>query len=159
MLVTGIVAVLSALALTQVHKLYFDYNLLNLQAEGLPAVKFEEKLINSADKSALFGVVIANSLDDAVTLEKRILALPTVSDVDSIAGPLLEDQTVKLKLIGQIKAEIAPIQFSEPDPEPVDITTLSRTLFSLYGYAGLALDDPDTPPGLTNQFVSLRQDH
>jgi hypothetical protein len=158
-LVTAIVAALCALALTQIQKIWFDYDLLNLQSAGLPAVKYEEKLIHSADKSALFGAVTANSLDQAVTLEKRIRALPTVSDVDSIAGPLLEDQTKKLKLISQIKAEIAPLRFNEPDQALVDIDALSRTLWSLWGYCGQALEDPDVKNDaeLTKQFVSLRQ--
>jgi predicted RND superfamily exporter protein len=49
--VTVLLCLLSA---TQVHKLYFDYNLLNMQSAGLPAVQFEHKLIESASKSDIF---------------------------------------------------------------------------------------------------------
>jgi hypothetical protein len=159
-LVSVIIATLCVLALTQIHKLYFDYNLLDLQSAGLPAVEFEKKLFNSADRSVLFCVVVANSLDQAVALEGRIEALPTVATngVDSIAGSLQEDQSEKLKLIGQIKKEIAPLQFNAPDLQPVDIYAFSRTLYSLYGYLGIALDEVrGSDPELAGQFVSLRQ--
>ena len=43
-LVTTLACVLAA---SQLHKIYFDYNLLNMQSEGLPAVEFE-KLICAA---------------------------------------------------------------------------------------------------------------
>jgi hopanoid biosynthesis associated RND transporter like protein HpnN len=158
--VSMIIATLCALALTQIHKLRFDYNLLNLQSAGLPAVEFEEKLFNSADKSMLFCAVVADSLDQAVSLEARIQALPTVATkgVDSIAGALKEDQSEKLKLIGEIKQEIAPLQFSAPDLRRVDIYVFSRTLYSFYGYLGAALDEVrDNTPELADQFISLRQ--
>ncbi|HEY4952677.1 MAG TPA: MMPL family transporter, partial [Verrucomicrobiae bacterium] len=155
-----IIGVLCLLALTQVRKLRFDYNLLDLQSAGLPAVEFEEKLFNSADKSVLFCVVIADSLDEAVSLEKRLQALPTVATngVDSIAGSLREDQSEKLRLIGQIKQEVAPLQFSAPDSNPVDVYEFSRTLYSLYGYLGLAVAEVHgNDPELAKQFISLRQ--
>jgi len=159
-LVSVIIATLCLLALTQLRKLYFDYNLLNLQSAGLPAVEFEEKLFNSADRSVLFCAVVADSLDQAVSLEKRLAALPTVATngVDSIAGSLQEDQSEKLKLIGQIKREVAPLRFNAPDLQPVDIYAFSRTLYSLYGYLGAALDEVrNSDPELAKQFVSFRQ--
>ena len=59
---------LCALAATQLHKMYFDYNLLNMQSEGLPAVDYEEDLIKSTPKSVLFGAVIATNLQQAAAL-------------------------------------------------------------------------------------------
>jgi hopanoid biosynthesis associated RND transporter like protein HpnN len=160
MLVSVIIVTLCVLALTQIHKLYFDYNLLDLQSAGLPAVEFEEKLFNSADRSVLFCAVVADSLDQAVSLESRIEALPTVATngVDSIAGSLKEDQSEKLKIIGQIKQEVASLQFNAPDLQPVDIYAFSRTLYSFYGYLGIALDEVrNNDPELAKQFISLRQ--
>jgi hypothetical protein len=54
---------------------------------------------------------------------------------------------------------VSPLQFAAPDTQPVDINALSRTLYSLKGYCGAALDDPgvSSDPELTRQFVSLRQ--
>jgi hopanoid biosynthesis associated RND transporter like protein HpnN len=157
--VTVIIVVSCALAATQLRKVYFDYNLLNMQSAGLPAVVFEQKLIDSADKSVLFGAVVADSLDDAVSLEQKIKKLPTVADVESIASFLNQDQNEKLKTIGAIKLEVAPLQFNAPDLKPVDVNSLSSTLYGLYGYAGNALEDPalrGDDPDLAKQFESLQ---
>jgi hopanoid biosynthesis associated RND transporter like protein HpnN len=158
--VTVLVVTLCALAAMQLRKIHFDYNLLNMQSAGLPAVVFEQKLIDSADKSVLYGAVVADSLEQAVSLEKRLQKLPTVASngVESIAGFLNEDQTGKLRLVGQIKQEVAPLQFSAPDAQPVDVYALSRTLYGLYGYSGPAVADiGDSNPELVRQFNSLRQ--
>ena len=53
--VTLVTVVLCGLSVMEFRRVYFDYNLLNMQSEGLPAVVFEKKLINSASNSVLFG--------------------------------------------------------------------------------------------------------
>lgn len=159
-LVITMTAVLCALAATQFRKVYFDYDLLNLQSAKLPAVVFLQKLFKSADKSLVYCAVVANSLDEAVSLEKRIEMLPSVAadGVDSLSEPLRENQTEKLKLVVQIKQEVALLQFNPPDLKPVNLYSLSSTLYSLYGYLGAALDDPRVnDPDLKRQFTSLRQ--
>jgi len=157
-LVTGVIVVTCALSATQLHKVYFDYNLLNMQSAGLPAVVFEQKLIDSADKSVLFGAVVADSLDQAVSLEGKIKKLPTVADVESIAGFLDQNQNEKLRIIGAIKQKVVPLQFNTPDLKPVDIYSLSSTLYGLYGYAGNALDAVrGEDAGLAKQFSALQQ--
>ncbi len=159
-LVTVIVGTLCLLALTQVHKVYFDYNLLNMQSAGLPAVAYEQKLIDSADKSVLFAAVVAKTLPEAIALEKRIEQLPTVASngVESIVTFLNQDQTKKLQLIGQIKQEVQPLQFNPPDMQPVNLPELSRTIYSLYGYLGAALDAvKNSDTNLATQLASLQQ--
>ena len=149
---------LTGLALTQFHKVYFDYDLLNMQSKGLPAVVFEKKLIASTPKSVLFGAVVADSPQQAVELEKRLKALPSVSSIDSMAEYLTEDQTKKLQLIGQIKQEIAPVEFTPVDQQPVALSELSGTLYSTYGYLGAAADDVATnEPALASQLLALRE--
>ena len=157
-LVTGLIFITCALAATQLPKVFFDYDLLNMQSLGLPAVVFEEKLIHSADKSVLYGAVVADSLPQALALEKKFKALTnTVADVESIAEFLKPEQGDKLQLIHQIKAEVAPLRFSPPDPQPVAISDLSRSLYSLHGYLGAAKDEVGTnDPDLTRQLVSLQ---
>src|SRR5439155_10955175 len=136
--VTGLTLALCALALTQVRKVHFDYNLLNMQSAGLPAVVFEQKLIDSTPKSVLFAAVIATNLEQAVALEQQITNLPAVSSIESMTRFLTEDQSRKLGLVGEIKRGLGAICFPEPDPRPVDVPELSRTLYSLNGYIGLA---------------------
>jgi hypothetical protein len=136
----GVTLALCALAATQLHKVYFDYNLLNMQSEGLAAVEFEKDLINSTPKSVLFGAVIATNLPQAVAFERQLTNLPAVSSIDSITGFLSEDQTRKLAVIGNIKQELSSVCFETPDPQPVDLQELSGTLYSLRGYLHAALE-------------------
>ena len=78
-----------------------------MQSAGLPAVIFQDKLIQSSSRSVLFGAVIADNLEQATNLVARIKKLPTVSDVETMATYLAGDQTRKLELIHQIKQNIA----------------------------------------------------
>jgi hopanoid biosynthesis associated RND transporter like protein HpnN len=156
--VMGITATLCGLALTQIWKVHFDYNLLNMQSDGLPAVVFEKKLIASTPKQVLFGAVIATNLPEAVALEEKLKRLPSVTNVDSITMFLAENQTRKLDLVGEIKQELAPVRFAEPDRRPADLTALSATLYYTAGYmAAAARDVGGEDPALTNQFGSLQR--
>jgi len=155
--VTVITVVLSLLALTQFHKVYFDYDLLHMQSKGLPAVIFEQKLLHSSQKSVLFGAVVADTAEQAVELEKKLKQLPTVSEVISMATYVAQNPAEKLDLIRQIKQEIAPIQFRTTDIEPARIEEISGTLYSTYGYLGMAADEVGKEePALAAQLTSLR---
>jgi hopanoid biosynthesis associated RND transporter like protein HpnN len=158
-LVLSITAGLCVAALFGARKVYFDYNLIKMQSPSLPSVIFEQKLLDSADKSLLYAAVIADSLTNAVDLAEKIKKLPVVADVEPpFYGDFLADQTEKLKLVGEIKHEIAALQFSAPDTKPVDVYELSRTLYGLYGYLGNALEEVgNSDPDLTRQLVALRQ--
>ncbi|MDB6112647.1 MAG: Exporter of the superfamily, partial [Pedosphaera sp.] len=156
---TIVTVVLSGLALLQCHRVFFDYDLLNMQSKGLPAVVFEKKLINSTPKSVIFGVVVADSPQRAVELEQQLTNLPAVSEVETMAPRLIGDQSKKLELIGEIKREIAPIRFAAADLEPVKLSELSSTLYSTYGYMGAAADEvehEEEPPSFsTNDIINL----
>ncbi len=156
--VTVIIISISALAALQLKHVTFDYDLLNMQNQHMPAVEYAHKLISSADKSLLFGAVVADNFDEARTLETKIRALTNeVADVESIAGFMGEDQNEKLRLVSQIKEIVNPLQFGEPDPRPVDIYGLSRTLYSFSGYCGQALNVVrNSDPELSRQLVSLQ---
>jgi len=154
----GVTLALCAVAATQIHKVYFDYNLVNMQSAGLPAVEFEQELIKATPKSVLYGAVVATNLHQAVWLEQQLTNLPAVSGVESMAGRLSEDQTARLALVGEIKEELSSVSFHEPDPEPVDIEGLSATLYSLRGYFGAALDAvPEDEAALRKQLLSARE--
>jgi uncharacterized protein len=162
-LVIVIMAALCVLALTQISrgKVKFDYNLEKLQSVGLPSVVFEHKLLD-ADQSLLYGAVMASNLDQAIALQKKIKQLPSVANVEPPAS-LFEDflnpiSGTKIHLIRQIKQQLAPLEFGAPDLSPVDIYAFSRTLYGLYGYLGLALDEVgDSDPELTKAMMALRQ--
>jgi hopanoid biosynthesis associated RND transporter like protein HpnN len=162
-LVIGITIALGALAYTQIYqgKVKFDYNLIELQSRGLQSVVFAQKLTH-ADKSTLAGAIVATNLDQAIGLEEKLKALPTVADVEPPAD-MLEDfieqnQIQKLGLIRGIKGEVAPLEFNAPDLRPVNVEELSQNLWFTKTYAGNALEDSGVKadPEMTKQFVSLQ---
>lgn len=165
--VTLITVAFSALAATQIPKVYFDYNLLNMQSEGLPAVEFAKKLVyanqsaskdtNSTAKSVLYAAVVATNLEHAVQLERQLTNLPSVAAVESISRFLSENQERKLELVREIKTMLEPIQFKDSDPRLVQLPELSRALYSLYGYLGAAAEFTKTEePALAKDLSSLR---
>jgi uncharacterized protein len=150
--------ILCALAATQIPKVYFDYNLMRMQNQSLSSVQTSQKLVDSAGQSLLYGAVIANSADEAVQLEKQITNLTVVASAHSMAGILSEEQSGKLRIIGEIKDALAPLHFRQPDVRPVNVPELTRTLYSLNGYCGMALEFIGTnDPALSQQFTDLRK--
>lgn len=129
--------VLTALALTQVPRLRFEYNPLDLQSRGLASVELARNLIQTGDRSVLYAAVSAGSLEEAMALERRLLELPSVASVESIGRFLAGDQQVKLGLVRDIRQLIAEVQLLEQDHGPVNLHGLGESLFSLQGYLGL----------------------
>jgi preprotein translocase subunit SecF len=81
-----------------------------------------------------------------------------VADVDNIASHLIGDQSKQLELIGRIKAGIAPIHFAPVDPAPVQLSRLSATLYSTYGYMGAAAEEAGKDDAaVAGQLLSLRE--
>ncbi len=157
--VTIVTLLLTALAWTQFRKVYFDYNLLNMQSRGLPAVVFARKLIDShPEKSLIFGVVVADSPKQAEDLQLQLEKLSTVTNVDSMASYLTGDPKPSLKLIHEIKQEIAPLKFQPVDESPVKIEQLSSMLWYSYGDFGAVGENvPLEETELRKQLASLRE--
>ena len=157
-IVMVVIGVVSLLAARELNRVEFDYNLLDMQSASLPSVVYEKKLIDSADKSVLFGAVVADNLDEAAELEKKIRALTNVvADVQSVAGFLDQNQNEKLQTISDIRSIVEPLRFNAPDLRPTEVYDLSRTLYSFSGYVGQARKAVgDSDPALTKELVSLQ---
>jgi uncharacterized protein len=157
-MVLAITIALCVLAATQIGKVRFDYNVLKLQSTSLPSVVTEDKLIHSAGQSLLYGAVIADTPQEAVKLEEQLTNLPAVASVVTMANYLIQNPTNKLKLIGEIKRDLEPLHFKQPDTRPVDVQDLSLTLYSFNGYCGQAIKAIGTnDPALSAQFASMQE--
>jgi hopanoid biosynthesis associated RND transporter like protein HpnN len=156
-IVLGVTAGLCVLSAVMFGRVYFDYNLLNMQSHKLPAVVFEKKLLSSASKSLLYGVVITDSLSKAVELEKRLTNLTTVAEVQSMASYLAQNAASKLPIIRQVKEEVASVHFAGADPR-LDIKEFDTTLESTKSYFGLAHDEVQKAgrKELAAQFTEMR---
>lgn len=158
-----------AAAALQFKRVYFDYNLLHMQSRGLAAVVYEKKLLFSG-QSVLSAAVVADNLQEAREIEKKVGTLPTVASVDGddrgepVFALLTGDQTGKLQLVNAIKDEVGDLHFANPDEDPfhlhepnsadtvqravkmeaeenqVRLHDLSATLYGTMGYLGQAAD-------------------
>jgi hopanoid biosynthesis associated RND transporter like protein HpnN len=156
--VTVVMTALTLLALIPARNVTFDYNLLHMQSRGLPAVLFQDKLIQSSPRSVLFGAVVATNLTHATNLIATLTNLPSISTVDSMAPYLTESVGDKLDLIRRIKQIVSEIQFRAPDTNAVRTSELDQELFALHGYLGLiATKVAATEPTIHEEVVSLRQ--
>lgn len=146
----------SALCFTQFDRVFFDYDLRNMQSAGLPAVVYEKKLMHSTPRSVLFGAVVASNAVEALDLERRLTNLATVAEVDSIAAFLARDQSHKLTVIEAIKRDLAPLEFTAPAEAPPNLPELSQTLTFLQAYLGQAAHAVETESADTNLLHQLR---
>ncbi len=148
---------LTVAAVLMFPRLHFDYDLLDMQSKGLPAVVFAKKLIDSKAKSVLFAAVVADTPEQAVDLEAKLRQLSTVADVESMAQRVLGEQTETRWLIGEIKEDIASIHFAPADTRGVDLAELSRTLYSTAGFMGAGADaSRKDDPEIAAQLIQLR---
>ncbi len=136
--VLGCAALLTFCSLCQAPSLRFDYNLLNLQSSNLPAVQTGEKLMRASSQSLLHGVVLADSLEEAAELQRKLLKLAPVASVTSMVNFLREDQSLKLDRIREIKERLETLRLPAPDEKPVDLAQLRETLVFLQGYLAWA---------------------
>ncbi len=152
-----VMAALTLAALIPARRVKFDYNLLNMQSEGLAAVLFQDKLIESSPRSVLFGAIVATNAVQATNLIATLQRLPTIATVDSMAPYLTEDVGGKLDVIREIKGIVSEIQFQPVDTNAVNVPELDQSLFSLHGYLGLVLEKlGESEQPLRGQVVSLR---
>ncbi len=123
-------------ALFSLRTMVFDYNLLNLQAHGTEAVKYEMKVIEQAGRSAWSVAVLANSLEETIKKHHALEKLSTVGNVESIVSLLPEDQKKKIEYVKELRpilknlkveAEVSPVS------HPHLVKTMRKIRFKLQG--------------------------
>jgi hopanoid biosynthesis associated RND transporter like protein HpnN len=102
--VVGISALLLGASVAATSRLQFDANVLHLQARGTPAVEWERRVYEASGHGLLYAAVVADDIEQARRLQKRLEALPTVAEV---TGPTLlvpEEQARKIPIVERIHA-------------------------------------------------------
>ena len=102
-LIIFISMILFIASLFSLRAMVFDYNLLNLQAHGTEAVKYEMRVIKEAGRSSWSVALLADSLDETIKKHYELEKLSTVGNVESIASLLPEDQNQKIKYIKELR--------------------------------------------------------
>jgi len=121
----------------------FDYNLLNLQAEGTESVAWERKVIATAGRSGFAALSTADSLDELRRKQAAFAKLPTVAEVDSALLLIPDHQEEKLKIIADFAPLVAPVRVGRPVPVELD------RLISAFGVLRrrLAIAGTEAPAG------------
>jgi hypothetical protein len=113
----------------------YDYNLLNLQADGLESVAVEKKLLTECDQSVWYALSIAESREQLLERKARLLELPSVERVDEIASLLPVDEDLKRPIIARIRDRLAGLP-ERPPEIPLDrLESLGETLAWAQGEA------------------------
>jgi hopanoid biosynthesis associated RND transporter like protein HpnN len=121
----------------------YDHNLLNLQPEGLESVQVLRKLFSDGDQSLLFAVSLADSREDAIRLERKFAALPSVKRVENLASMLPQAPPQQTQdLLRTVRSRLGNLPDSMPalpDPSPANV---GRALERLY-QTTRQIDDED----------------
>ncbi|MGR3318816.1 MAG: MMPL family transporter [Candidatus Anammoxibacter sp.] len=110
----------------------FDYNILNLQADGVESVDYEKKIIEYSDRSALYGAVVVDTFDEILPMKKKLESLPSVDIVNSIDSLIPDHQDEKLNIIQEIPALFSDITFTQETSAPINLSNLSNILNKIY---------------------------
>jgi hopanoid biosynthesis associated RND transporter like protein HpnN len=133
--------VISVLAVLSLPYLRFDYNLLHLQNQSASSVKTlyqvmdASKNIEGDEVSTIYASVVADNIDQARELNKKLTALPVVARVDSLLELVPEDQDKKLPIVRRIVAAAAKLNVKPSSHAPVDIPKARADIKSLLAQA------------------------
>lgn len=127
--VLAFAVVLTAFSLWGLRHAQFDYNLLNLQAEGTESVVWEKRILATAGRSGFTALASASSLDELRKKAAAFSRLGSVSEVDSALLLIPDDQPAKLKIIRDFAPLVAPVRVGRATP--VDIDRLIAALETL----------------------------
>lgn len=107
----------------------FDYNLLNLQADGTESVVWERKAAAAAGRSVFAALSTATSLPELEARQVAFQSLPSVSDVQSVLSVLPDRQAEKLAVLERL-ADVAD-GIRPGAARPLDLRVLTGALETL----------------------------
>ncbi len=153
--VLAVAAAVTALSIWAFAWVHFDYNLLNLQAEGTESVTWEKRILATSGRSGFAALDNASSLEELRRKQAAYRRLATVSEVDSALLLIPDDQADKQKIIRDFAPIVAPVRVSRP--QAVDIDRLITTLETLRRRLDIA--SAEAPAGDTQRrLATLRDD-
>jgi hopanoid biosynthesis associated RND transporter like protein HpnN len=107
----------------------FDYNLLNLQADGTESVVWERKAAAASGRSVFAALATATSLAELEAKQAAFARLPSVSDVQSVLSVLPDRQADKIALLERLAQVTDSIRLGAP--RPLDLDALTAALETL----------------------------
>ncbi len=111
----------------------YDYNLLNLQAEGLESVDVQKRVFRQARDSLLFAVSLADTPEEARSRRAKFEALPSVHHVEELASRLPASPPEETRLLVQaFRAQLARLPSQPPRLGNANPAVLGRALEKFY---------------------------
>jgi len=134
---------LTALSLWALPTVGFDYNLLNLQAEGTESVVWERRILATTGRSGFNGLASAGSIEELRAKQEAFERLPSVSEVDSVLRLIPDGQAEKIAIIKMFAPLVAPVRIGRSSP--VDLERLTQAVRDLKRRFDLAASEADRP--------------
>lgn len=118
----------------------YDYNLLNLQADGLESVEIQKRIFHENRESAqagknslLYAVSVAGSAEEARQRKAEFLKLPSVDHVEELASKLPEYPSTQTQLLVQgFHAQLARLPRDTPAPSVINPNVVGRMFEELF---------------------------
>ena len=133
----------------------FDYNLLNLQADGTESVVWERKIAAAAGRSGFAALATATSLAELEAKQAAFQRLPSVSDVQSVLSVMPDRQVEKLALLDRLATVADSIRVAAP--RPLDLDALTAALETLKRRMDLANAHSDGGKGSAETLAIGRE--
>lgn len=101
-LVVAAIAIFTVLTSLGASRLWYDHNLLNLQASGLESVELERRLLAECNQSVWYAVSIADDREELLRRKARFLELESVERTEEIVSLLPVDEELKRPIIERV---------------------------------------------------------
>jgi len=138
--------VVTGISLWAAPRVGFDYNMLNLQADGTESVAWERKAAAASGRSVFAALSTATSVEDLETKQAAFQRLSSVSDVQTVLSVLPDRQVEKLVVLERL-AKVAD-SIRPGALRPLDVRALTVSLETLTRRLGLVMAHagPGGPP-------------
>ena len=127
-LVLAVAAGITLIAWKQCQKVSFDHNLLHLQNPKMESVRLTRELLNMGDGSLIYGVIMADSVEQADDLAIQLRALPTVSKVRTLGDLVPRDQKKRMEEVSRIARVSGEITLGSGGESSVDVPKAKKDL-------------------------------
>jgi hypothetical protein len=128
----------------------FDYNLLNLQADGTESVVWEKRVLATAHRSGFAALASAESVEELRRKQTAFGKLTSVSEIDSALLLIPSDQEEKEKIIRDFAPVVAPVRIARP--VALDFDRLLTSFETLRRRLDIAATE--APPGDTQRRLA-----
>ena len=121
-------AVLTWFAWQQSRKITFDYNLLHLQNPEMESVQLTRELLDTGKGSVIYGVAIADSVEQADRMADELREKAAVSKVRTLGDFVPRDQNKRMEEVNRIAQVAGQISLDTGGDQTVDVAKAKKDL-------------------------------